>query len=208
MMIERDYASFSKLAGRLMRPVAAALDFTRVTDTIYVREHGAVVHAIFLQTTRTGGDAFWVDYGVMVPTLGVPWWPVSALKDCGLLVNKTLFHPGKGQGYDCSTKAALEDSIKKIHADLVAFAVPWFESLLRLEDVAAAYYDRWSLTALGGNIQLKRSGVMHYGLLLVLLGDKAGARAWMLEAQRLMDHEIDEEDLECIRKVLHDLGDA
>jgi Domain of unknown function (DUF4304) len=205
-MTTRDYTSFSRLAGRLMRPICADLGFIRITDIVYAQHHGEVVHLFNLQITRFGGDSFYVNYGASLPKLGVPWFPEQPLKDEGLLIYNRLQTPDKGQGYNCATKASLENSLHQVHADMKAVAVPWFASAITTEQVAALYYDRWDLQPLGENRFLKRGGVKHYAFIQLLLGDKDAALAWFAEARALMTDAVDEDDRVMIATVMGELG--
>jgi hypothetical protein len=204
-MATRDYTSFSRLAGRLMRPICADLGFARITDIVYGQHHGDVVHLFALQITRFGGDTFYVNYGASLPKLGLPWYPERPLKDQGFLIHNRLQTPDKGQGYDCTTKAALEQSLLQVHADMKAVAVPWFATVTTVDQVAAKQYDRWDLRPFGKNKFLKRSGVMQQAFIQLLLGDKSAARAWFVEALALMTDAIDEDDRVLISKVMGEL---
>jgi hypothetical protein len=206
--MDRDYKSFSRTAGPLFRSALASLGFTPVTDIVYAREYGVVVHLIAFQVTRFGGDTYYVNYGASIRGLGSPWYPDVPLKDEGILLCNRLQTADKGQGYDCTSKAAFEKSAVEVVADLQSVAIAWFGRHTTLEQVARSYYEQWDLRPLGGNQALKRLGVRHYGFMQLLLDRPASAREWIAEARDLEFDPSDAQDRALLERVLAELPTA
>ena len=204
-MTYRDYKSFARLVGRVFEPISIQLNFQRVTDLVYARPYGEVIHLIQLQVTRFGGDNFYVNYGASVPRMGSPWIEEIHLKDQGILVCNRLQTEDKGQGYDCSSKSALIEAVSQVAADLNHVAVPWFQKNRTLEQVSDTYYQQWDLRPVGSNPHIKRLGVRNFGFLQLLIGNPLIAVEWLREAHDLENGEFDEEDRKLIERAISEI---
>lgn len=203
--MKKDYSRFAPTAGHLMRPVASQLGFDRLSDGVYGRERAQHWEMIGLQVSQWGGEHFYINFGISIPNLGVPWRTSEQPKDAGLLIYERLYDDAEtagGQMFACESKEALRNSIARIEYLLEIKVAPWLEQFNRIELIVREYFRRWDLQELGKNITQKRLGVLNYAFLLLHQGDTKEAINWFLEAKKLMTCDIDSDDNVLIDKVL------
>jgi Domain of unknown function (DUF4304) len=179
----RDFKSFAKASQKLLEPVLAPLGW-RYEKRVFARPKPAWVDVIGLQQSQFESGDFCVNLGVNVPALGT-WWQLPEFE--GLAVASRLSAKGYGgheEWFAGSCMLELTSSIERVAAYLER-AEPWFGSINGMYDVASLYARQHGLSRPQNLTPLGVLSGVNYAFLLAEAGDRAEARQWLQQVQRL-----------------------
>lgn len=188
MAVKRDYGSFAKASTRLLAPQVESLAFHPWYGGGFGREKAGWVEGFFLQQSQSGSGDFCVNIGIHVPGLDDLWALDSEEKVFGLLIAWRLSEAANEHGcerwYHAKNKEQLESNMKVVAAEL-AKADEWFKQFRSFPDVVEQYRVRTGLpSAPAGDLWM--TGVLNYGLLLLLDEAKEQAIEWLRLASELL----------------------
>ncbi len=177
--------------------MAQELGYEQITGTNYLKGRDGWFEGFSLQASSYGNDFFFINYGVAVPNLWEPFDKEVEKENLGYQISNRL-HDNHDQGFYSRTKDEIERSAETALLRYREQAVPWFESIKGLMDVAERYYEYKSLdnSKLGQYTPTQSLGVANYGLLLFKAGNLPNALEWLSEAERLYSLDEDLEDYE------------
>ncbi len=177
--------------------MAQELGYEQITGTNYLRGRDGWFEGFTLQASSYGNDFFYINYGVAVPNLWEPFDKEIEKDNLGYLISNRL-HDNHDQGFPGRTKGEIERSAGTALLRYQEQAVPWFESIKGLVDVAERFYEHNGLdySKPGQYTPTQILGVANYGLLLFKAGNLPNALEWLSEAERLYSLDEDLEDYE------------
>jgi hypothetical protein len=188
-MPTRDYSSFASAAKPRFRGIASELGFEQVTGIKYAKQREGWYEVFALQASSYGSNFFYVNFGICIPNL-CPVTRSETVREEGRLLSDRLRDVDGRAGFDNESKAAIERSALRVHAQLKAVALPWFQALGSWEVIAAEYGRRCSIAEEKIGRHSFASGhyrsCAHYGYLMFRAGRTAQAKRWLLEAERLL----------------------
>jgi hypothetical protein len=188
MAVKRDYGSFTKASTRLLSPQIESLGFRPWYGGGFGREKPGWVEGFFLQQSQWGSGDFCVNIGIHVPGLEDLWALDREERVFGLLISWRLSDAATEQGgerwYHAKNKEQLENNLRLIAATL-AKADLWFHNFQSFMDVVDQYRIRTGLpNAPAGDLWV--TGVLNYGLLLLVADRKQEAARWLRFAGELL----------------------
>jgi hypothetical protein len=187
MTVRRDYGTFSKAAGRLLKPMVEPLAYQQIDGVAFGRQRGGWMEAFFLQQNAFGTGDFTVSVGLYVPGLDDLWQEEARSRSVGLIISTSLHNElpsdASAGSYTAADKSELIKSLTRVSCDL-RFIESWFSSFTSMSDIAAAYTSRTK-----GPV-----AAIQYGFLLILAGQLEEARSALEYAQRKWQMIVREED--------------
>lgn len=192
MALKRDYGSFSKASTRFLTPQVESLGYRPWYGGGFGREKAGWVEGFFLQQSQWGSGNFCVNVGIHVPGLEELWALEREDRSFGLLIawrlSDSATEDGGDRWYHAKNKEQLENTLKVIALTL-ARADGWFHQFRSFSDVVEQYRIRTGLpTAPAGDVWV--TGVLNYGLLLLLADRKQEAAQWLRFAGELLARPI------------------
>jgi hypothetical protein len=188
MAVKRDYGSFAKASTRLLSPHVEPLAYRPWYGGAFGREKAGWVEGFFLQQSQWGSGDFCVNIGIHVPGLDELWALDREEKVFGLLIAWRLSDAANEQGgerwYHAKNKEQLENNMMVVAATL-AKADGWFQQFRSFADVVEQYRIRTRLPSAPAD-DLGVTGVLNYGLLLLLAEAKEQAVPWLRLAGELL----------------------
>src|SRR5262245_17582543 len=188
MAVKRDYGSFAKASTRFLSPQVESLGFRPWYGGGFGRERPGWVEGFFLQQSQWGSGDFCVNIGIHVSGLEDLWALDREDRVFGLLIAWRLSDAGTEHGgerwYHAKNKEQLESNLKLVTA-MLAKANVWFHAFRSFRDVVEQYRIRTGLpNAPAGDLWV--TGVLNYGLLLLLANYKQEAARWLRFASELL----------------------
>ena len=181
----KDYKGFAGVAKTRFRKISKELGYEQISGTFYAQKKADWFNLFFLQKS-TGNDFFYVTYGIDIPYL---WSTEKKLdeNDVGGTYIGFRLEDDYRQGFDCETKAKLEESARKVAVLFREQAEPWLNQFNSLLDIADFYFyrDALSLEKIGTHDWGHCLDIANYGLMLFHAGDYSNASIWLNEAERL-----------------------
>ena len=188
MAVKRDYGSFAKASIRLLTPQVESLGYRQWYGGGFGREKAGWIEGFFLQQSQWGNGDFCVNIGIHVPGLDELWALDREEKVFRLLISWRLSDAANEHGgerwYHAKNKEQLENNMKVVAATL-AKADEWFQQFRSFPDVVEQYRVRTGLPNAPAN-DLWVTGVLNYGLLLLLAEAKEQAASWLRFAAELL----------------------
>lgn len=179
MAAKRDYGTFAKAAPRLLTPLVAQLGYSHLRGATYARTRQDWIEGFFLQTSAYGSGDFCVNIGISVPQLDVLWQSEPDSDGLGLCIYDRVGPSGLGEHwYAASDLAELQSSVEEVAAGL-HLAQTWFIDIRSMADIAMLYRSRNNVSMQEEDSHLRILPNANYGFLLLLAGDKPGAREWL-----------------------------
>jgi hypothetical protein len=187
MAVKRDYGSFAKASTRLLAPQVESLGYRIWHGGGFRREKAGWMEGFFLQQSQWGSGDFCVNVGINVPGLDELWALDRDEKIFGLLIAWRLSDAATEHGgerwYHAKNKEQLENNLKTVAATL-AKADVWFQQFQSFTDVVEQYRMRTGLPNIPAG-DLWATGVLNYGLLLLVADCKQEAARWLRFAGEL-----------------------
>jgi len=188
MAVKRDYGSFARASARLLAPQVESLGYRPWYGGGFGRERTGWVEGFFLQQSQWGSGDFCVNVGIHVPGLDELWAPDREEKVFGLLMAWRLSDSATEHGgerwYHAKNKEQLENNLR-IVASTLAKAEDWFHQFRSFAEVVEQYRIRTGLPSAPA-ADLWVTGVLNYGLLLLLAEAKEQAAKWLRLAGELL----------------------
>lgn len=182
----KDYKSFSSVAKSRFRGMAKELGYEQLTGIVYVKPRDGWYEGFSLQASSYGNDFFYINYGVCVPNSWAPFDSDVDLKNCGYTLSRRL-HDDHNQGFPNGSKLQVEQSAVLALNRYREQAVPWFNEIRGLNDIAERFFQSTNLDKekLGNHDYFMGLSAANYGLYLFLAEQFDEALKWLKEAERL-----------------------
>ena len=179
MAAKRDYGTFSKAAPRLLTPLVTPMGYRQLRGATYARNRQDWIEGFYLQMSAYGSGDFCVNIGISIPPLDALWQSEPDGDGLSLSIYDRVGPCGLDEHWYCASDTAeLQSSIKEVAAGL-HLVETWFTGIKSIADIAALYRSRNNVSMQDEDSHLFVLSNANYGFLLLLAGDKTGAREWL-----------------------------